>query len=165
MLRNFMPGLWAAPRHKAINVAVTALLLLAVPRIGMPQEGPLKGFDAYANNALKVFSVPGIAVAVVKDDRVVFAKGYGVRKLGESTPVDEHTMFAIGSTSKAYTPAALAMLVDEGKIKWDDPARKYLKGFELYDPLASRELTVRDLLTHRSGLERGDLVWLGKYLR
>jgi CubicO group peptidase (beta-lactamase class C family) len=70
--------------------------------------------------------VPGFAIAIVKDDAVIFAKGYGVRKLGETTPVDEHTLFAIASNTKAFTAAALAALVDEGKLKWDDPVTKYL---------------------------------------
>ena len=84
-----------------------------------------------------------------------------MRKLGDPTPVDEKTLFAIGSSSKAFTAASIAMLVDEGKLKWDDPATKYLPGFQLFDPYATRELSVRDLLSHRSGLERGDLLWYG----
>jgi CubicO group peptidase (beta-lactamase class C family) len=150
-------------RSKNTTIRAVAIILLAlfVAQPARSQEGPFKGFDDYANKAIRDFSVPGIAVAIVKDDKVVFAKGYGVRKLGDPTPVDEHTLFAIGSTSKAYTAAALAMLVDEGKIKWDDPVTNYLKGFQLYDPLATRELTIRDLLCHRSGLERGDFIWLG----
>ncbi|MBA3693267.1 MAG: serine hydrolase, partial [Acidobacteria bacterium] len=88
-----------------------------------------------------------------------FAKGYGMRELGKPSPVDERTLFAIGSSSKAFTAATVAMLVDEGKLKWDDPATKYLPSLQLYDPYATRELTVRDLLSHRVGLERGDLLW------
>jgi CubicO group peptidase (beta-lactamase class C family) len=113
---------------------------------------------------MRDWEVPGMAIAVIKDDKVVFAKGYGVRKLGEPTPVDENTLFAIGSSSKAFTAAAIAMLVDEGKIKWDDPAVKHLPGFEMYDPYVTRELKIRDLLSHRSGLERGDFLWYGSEL-
>ncbi len=137
-----------------------AFALCAAPR-ARAQEAPLQGFDEYVNKALKDWEVPGVGIAVVKGDKVVLAKGYGARKLGDPAPVDEHTIFAIGSSSKAFTAAALAMLVDEGKIKWDDPVTKYLPGFELYDPYASKEMTVRDLLCHRSGLERGDLMWYG----
>jgi CubicO group peptidase (beta-lactamase class C family) len=108
---------------------------------------------------MKDWGVPGVAIAVVKDDRVVLAKGYGVRELGKPEPVDERTLFAIGSSSKAFTAAAIAMLVDEKKLKWDDPATQYLPGFQLYDPYVTRELSVRDLLTHRVGLERGDQLW------
>jgi CubicO group peptidase (beta-lactamase class C family) len=137
------------------------LLTLSVAPCAFAQEAPLQGFDEYVNKALKDWEVPGVGVAIVKNDKVVLAKGYGVRKLGDPTPVDERTIFAIGSSSKAFTAAALAMLVDEGKIKWDDPVTKLLPGFELYDPYASKEMTVRDLLCHRSGLERGDLMWYG----
>src|SRR5712692_10113980 len=106
----------------------------------------LDGFAAYAARALKEWNVPGIAIAVVKDGQVVLAKGFGVRKLGEATPVDEHTLFAIGSCTKAFTAAALGILVDEGKLKWDDPVTKYLPWFQMYDPYVTREMTVRDLL-------------------
>jgi CubicO group peptidase (beta-lactamase class C family) len=120
---------------------------------------PLDGLDDYVVKAMADWEVPGLAIAVVKDDAVVLAKGYGVRKLGETAAVDAGTLFAIGSTSKAYTAAALAILVDQGKLKWDDPATKHLPDFELYDPYVTRELTVRDLLCHRCGLARGDLLW------
>ncbi len=141
---------------------ITFLLFVLVafhPAYG--QEAPLNGFDDYVNKALRDWEVPGLAIAVVKNDQVVFARGYGVRKLGDPTPVNERTLFAIGSSSKAFTAASIAMLVDEGKLKWDDPVTKYLPDFELYDPYVTRELTVRDLLSHRSGLERGDLLWYG----
>jgi len=137
------------------------LLALSFAPSARAQEAPLQGFDEYVNKALKDWEVPGVGVAIVKDDKVVLAKGYGVRKLGDPAPVNERTIFAIGSSSKAFTAAALAMLVDDGKIKWDDPVTKYLPGFELYDPYASKEMTVRDLLCHRSGLARGDLMWYG----
>jgi len=145
-------------RRVTIPLALTLLLVAGAGR-ARAQEAPLAGFDDHVNQALKDWEVPGLAVAVVKDDRIVFARGYGVRELGKPAPVDERTLFAIGSSSKAFTAASVAMLVDEGKVKWDDPATKYLPGFQLYDPYATRELTVRDLLTHRSGLERGDLLW------
>jgi CubicO group peptidase (beta-lactamase class C family) len=121
----------------------------------------VKEIDEYAAKAGFDWKVPGFAIAIVKDDKVVFAKGYGVLELGKPTPVDEHTLFAIASNSKAFTAAALAMLVDEGKVKWDDKVTKYLPAFELYDPYVTRELTIRDLLSHRSGLATfgGDLLW------
>jgi CubicO group peptidase (beta-lactamase class C family) len=110
---------------------------------------------------MKAFDVPGIAIAVVKDGQVVAARGFGVRKLGEAARVDGQTLFEIASNSKAFTAAALAMLVDEGKLKWDDPVVKHLPDFQMYDPYVTREMTVRDLLTHRSGLGlgAGDLLW------
>ncbi|HEY9434605.1 MAG TPA: serine hydrolase [Blastocatellia bacterium] len=146
-------------RIQTLFLALT--LTLSVAPCAFAQEAPLQGFDEYVNKALKDWEVPGVGIAIVKGDKVVLAKGYGVRKLGDPTPVDDRTIFAIGSSSKAFTAAALAMLVDEGKIKWDDPVTKHLPGFELYDPYASKEMTVRDLLCHRSGLDRGDLMWYG----
>ncbi|MGH9971180.1 MAG: serine hydrolase [Pyrinomonadaceae bacterium] len=143
----------------AINLFMLSLLLAAGLQVAQAQPAPLTGFDDYVNKAIKDWEVPGVAIAIVKDDRIVFAKGYGVRELGKPSPVDEHTLFAIGSSSKAFTAALIAMLVDDGKLKWDDPATKYLPGFQLYDPYVTREMTVRDLLSHRIGLERGDLLW------
>jgi CubicO group peptidase (beta-lactamase class C family) len=146
-------------RRFRLTTFLLFVLVAFLPAYG--QEAPLNGFDDYVNKALREWEVPGLAIAIVKDDRIVLAKGYGVRKLGDPAPVNERTLFAIGSSSKAFTAAAIAMLVDEGKLKWDDPVTKYLPGFELYDPYVTRELTVRDLLSHRSGLERGDFLWYG----
>ena len=140
------------------RLAILAVFFLVIPARA---DTPLKDFDAFVNKALKDWEVPGLAIAIVKDDAVVLAKGYGVRTLGSTAPVDAKTRFAIGSVTKSFTAASLAILVDEGKIKWDDPTSKYLPELELFDPYASRELTVRDLLCHRAGLERGDLLWYG----
>ena len=117
--------------------------------------------DSYVASSMKTFDVPGMAVAVVKDGKILVAKGYGVRKLGDPTPVDEFTTFGIGSNTKAFTTAALATLVDEGKLSWDDPVYQRLPGFVMYDPYVSHEMTIRDLLTHRSGmgLGEGDLLF------
>jgi CubicO group peptidase (beta-lactamase class C family) len=125
------------------------------------QTSPPADLDAYVARAMRTFDVPGIAVAIVKDGKMVFAKGYGVRKLGDPTPVDENTLFGIGSNTKAFTAAALATLVDEGRIAWDDPVYQRLPGFQMYDPYVSHEMTIRDLLTHRSGmgLGEGDLLF------
>jgi CubicO group peptidase (beta-lactamase class C family) len=125
------------------------------------QNGPPADLDAYVARVMKTFEVPGLSVAIVKDGKVVTTKGYGLRKLGESTPVDENTLFGIGSNTKAFTTAALATLVDQGKISWDDPVYERLPGFQMYDPYVSHEMTIRDLLTHRSGmgLGEGDLLF------
>jgi len=122
---------------------------------------PPADLDAYVANSMKTFDVPGMAVAIVKDGKIAVAKGYGVRNLGDSTPVDEFTMFAIGSNTKAFTTAALATLVDQGKLSWDDRVYERLPGFVMYDPYVSHEMTIRDLLTHRSGmgLGEGDLLF------
>jgi CubicO group peptidase (beta-lactamase class C family) len=111
--------------------------------------------DKVVERARREFDVPGIAVAIVKDGNVVLAKGYGVRRQGESAPVTAQSLFRIASNTKAFTTAALAMLVDEGKIRWDDLVTQHMPGFQLYDPYVTREMTVRDLLTHRSGLGLG----------
>jgi CubicO group peptidase (beta-lactamase class C family) len=145
-------------RKPIVNLFLVAVFVILVPQISRSQALDA-AFDEYVNNAMKTWQVPGVAIAVVKDDQIVMAKGYGVRELGKPAPVDEKTLFAIGSSSKAFTAALIAMLVDEGKLKWEDPATKYLPGFQLYDPYATRELTVGDLLSHRSGLARGDLLW------
>jgi len=143
---------------------LAAMVALFCATFAFAQEAPLQGFDAYVNNALKDWEAPGVAIAIVKDDKIVFAKGYGVREMGKPAPVNERTMFAIGSSSKAFTAAAIALLVDDGKLKWDDPVTKHLAGFELYDAYASQQMTVRDLLCHRSGLERGEFLWYGSAL-
>src|SRR5271166_2818966 len=135
-------------------VSVIALLVMVAPL--WAQQGPPADLDEYVARSMKTFEVPGMAVAIVKDGKVVLLKGYGVRKLGEATPVDENTLFGIGSNTKAFTAAALATLVDEGKISWDDPVYERLKGFEMYDPYVSKEMRIRDLLCHRSGLGLGE---------
>jgi len=128
-----------------------------------PAKDPLNGLDAYVLKAMKDWELPGLALAVVKDGRVVLAKGYGVREVGKNDPVDGDTLFAIGSNTKAFTSTALALLVQDKKLSWDDHATDLLKGFQLYDPYVTREITVRDLLSHRSGLgRRGDLLWYGQ---
>jgi CubicO group peptidase (beta-lactamase class C family) len=112
-------------------------------------------FDAVVARAMKTFAVPGMGIAVVKDGKVVLAKGYGVRKLGEPAPVDAQTLFGIASNTKAFTATALGLLVEEGKIAWDAPVTRYLPWFQMWDPYVTREMTVRDLLVHRSGLGLG----------
>jgi CubicO group peptidase (beta-lactamase class C family) len=122
---------------------------------------PLAGLDAYVARALREFGVPGMAVAVVKDGRILLAKGYGVRRAGDPAPVDPDTLFGIASNTKAFTCAALSILVEEGRLAWDDPVTKHLPDFQMYDPWVTREVTVRDLVTHRAGLGLGggDLMW------
>jgi CubicO group peptidase (beta-lactamase class C family) len=139
---------------------LTAALLVAAPTTLAAQAKPdWAAFDKYVAKAAADWRVPALAIAVVKDDSVVFAKGYGVLQKGTSQPANEHTRFAIGSTTKAMTAASIAMLVDEGKLKLDDPVTKYIPELELSDPWVTRELTIRDLLTHRSGLPGTDLFW------
>jgi CubicO group peptidase (beta-lactamase class C family) len=135
-------------------------LALVVTLAGTAGAQP-PALDQWVARSMQTFEVPGIALTVVKDDNVVVAKGYGVRKLGEPAPVDARTLFGIASNTKAFTAAALGLLVEEGKIEWDAPVVRYLPSFAMWDPFVTRELTVRDLLVHRSGLGlgAGDLLW------
>jgi CubicO group peptidase (beta-lactamase class C family) len=134
---------------------------LLIPSFAQTLEQKLAEIDAYAEKVRVDWNVPGFAIAIVKDDKVVFAKGYGVRELGKPEKVDENTLFAIASNTKAFTTAALSILIDEKKLNWDDKVSKYLPEFQMYDPYVTREMTVRDLVTHRSGLDTfsGDLLW------
>ncbi len=119
------------------------------------------GLDNHIARVMKTFEVPGVAVAIVKDGEILLTKGYGVRRLGDPTPVDAQTLFGIASNSKFFTATALGILVDEGKVAWDAPVINYLPWFQMWDPYVTRELTVRDLLAHRCGLGlgAGDLLW------
>jgi CubicO group peptidase (beta-lactamase class C family) len=144
--------------RRTLAAALVVIPCIA-PAADAQQRGPLRGLEAYVEQGMRDWDVPGMAVAVVKDDSVVFARGFGTRTLGRDEPVDEHTSFAIASTTKAFTATALAMLVDEGKVRWDDPVSMHLPGFQLADPSVAGELTVRDLLTHRTGLPTNDFLW------
>jgi Beta-lactamase class C and other penicillin binding proteins len=140
---------------KQIVIAITysAFLALGVGETTWAQEATLPpGLDDYVNRVLREFEVPGVGIGIVKDGKVVLAKGYGVKKLGDPDPVDEHTLFNIASNSKAFTATALAMLVEEGKLKWEDPVIKYLPYLQFSDDYVTQNLTVRDLLVHHSGL-------------
>lgn len=138
-----------------IRLITISLLLLINTSYAVAQNLSSKDIDDYAARILKEFEVPGMAVAVVKDGKVVHARGYGVKKLGETEPFTSNTLMGVASNSKAFTAAALAILVDEGKIAWDDAVIKHLPSFQMYDPYVTREMTIRDLLTHRSGLPLG----------
>jgi len=130
-----------------------AAVIAALPAFAC--AAPPKDFDARVTAVMKASEVPGAAVAIVENGKVALARGYGVKKLGSPEPVDADTLFQIGSTSKAFTVADLAILVDEGKIGWDDRVIDHLPWFRMYDSWVTRELTIRDLLTHRAGLGKG----------
>jgi CubicO group peptidase (beta-lactamase class C family) len=145
----FLTGLLFAP--------LSLVLLGTSPVTAQQKSHPMsvRAIDSLVERSLKAFHVPGIAVAVIKDGKVVLTKGYGVRSLRTNAPVDEHTLFGIASNTKAFTATALGILVDEGKIHWDDKVRDYIPEFQLYDPYVTETFTIRDLLTHRSGLGLG----------
>ncbi len=130
-----------------------------IKEISLDIPKKLDEIDSMMNRALESFRIPGMAVGIVMNGQVIFTKGYGVRKFSELTPVTENTLFAIGSCSKAFTTFALGQLVDEGAIGWEDPVIKYIPEFRLHDIHATHHLTIRDLVTHRSGLPRHDMVW------
>ncbi len=138
-----------------VTVAILGLFAVSVPA----QTIETASVDRIVEEALKTWQVPGASLAIVQNDKVVHLKGYGVKEKGGNAPVTPDTLFAIGSTSKAFTTTAMAMLVDEGKINWDDPVRKHIEFFRLSDPLASEQVTLRDIITHRTGLSRHDLFW------
>jgi len=148
--------------RRAIALAASFALTTSIAVAQKPAAtDPARQLDAYTTQAVKDWGAVGLAIAVVKDGKVVFEKGYGVRELGKPDVVDTATLFAIGSTTKAMTAASIGMLVDEGKVRWDDPVTNYLPSFQLKDPWVTREITVRDLLTHRAGLPNADYLWYG----
>jgi len=142
-----------------------AIILLAI--LNLQAKDPLKKtiaeLDNYYETALKKWNVPGMAIAIVKDNQVIYAKGFGVKNICTGEAVDENSLFAIASNTKAFTSAGIAMLVEEGKMSWDDKVTTYLPWFELYSPYVTHEMNIRDLLSHRSGLRTfsGDLIWYG----
>jgi len=138
-------------------ILVLASLASFATWAALPSAPPISRatIDATVARAMKAFQIPGMAVGIIKDGKLFYAKGYGVRELGKPNQVDADTLFQIGSNTKAFTAAALALLVDEGKIHWDDKVIDYLPQFRMQDPYVTREFTIRDLLTHRSGLGSG----------
>jgi CubicO group peptidase (beta-lactamase class C family) len=121
--------------------------------------------ESFVHQAMQAWNVPGLALVIVKDDHIMLARGYGVREMDRPELVDEHTLFAIGSNTKAFTATAIGVLVQEGKLAWDDPVTKYLPDFQLYDSHTTQLITIRDLLCHRSGLGTwaGDVLLLSSY--
>ena len=138
---------------KSLLLIIAVFQIISV--IAQTQTISAKQIDSLTELVLKTFNVPGIAVGVVKDGKLIHAKGYGVANLSTGKKVDENTLFGVASNSKAMTAAVLGQLVDEGKIKWDDRVTDYIPEFKMYDPYVTDAFTIRDLLTHRSGLGLG----------
>jgi CubicO group peptidase (beta-lactamase class C family) len=135
------------------RTGMVSLMLCSLVTVASAQQEVIPpGLDAYVEKVLQSFQVPGIALGIVKDGKIVLAKGYGVRKLGDPARVDENTLFSIASNSKAFTATAMAMMVEEGKLKWDDKVVKYLPWFKMSDEYVTAHLTIRDLFVHQSGL-------------
>ncbi len=139
--------------------ALCALLLS--PTFAVAADFDPKPLDAVVEKAMTEMQVPGAAVVVVKDDRIIYLKGFGFREQGKDEMVTPDTVFAVASCSKAFTTTLVAMLVEQGKLKWDDKVHDHLEYFRLSDELADREVTFRDLLCHRTGMPRHDGLWAG----
>lgn len=142
-------------KHKHLLKAFTAAVCFFAVTTTQAQVLNSKQIDSVVEKTLTTFNVPGIAVAVVKDGKVIHAKGYGIRSIKTNLKVDENTLFGVASNTKAFTAAALGMLVDEKKITWDTKVTDVIPEFKMYDPFVTSEFTIRDLLTHRSGLGLG----------
>jgi CubicO group peptidase (beta-lactamase class C family) len=137
--------------ERSLSLA-TFIFLVAVAAIPLrAQDARLDAIDRYVAQARMDWQAPAIAVSIVKDDRVVFARGYGVLDVGGDAAADKHTLFAIGSSTKAFTTASLSMLIDEGLLDWDDRVTEHLPWLQMKDPWVTHELRVRDLVTHRIG--------------
>lgn len=150
-----------APAKQQSKPAAQSKGKAATAATPQPAKDPLEGLDAFVETLRADWKVPGVGIAIVKGDQVIFAKGFGQRDVGQNLPVTPETLFAIGSCSKAFTATAVGMLVDEGKIAWDKPLRTYLPSFKMWDDYVTEHMTPRDLVTHRSGLPRHDLMWYG----
>jgi len=149
-------------------LAISAILL---PFLAIAQDAPkidqataLKNIEADLAKNQKAIFVPGVSLAIIKDDKIILMKGYGYKDVAHKKPVTPDTLFAIGSTSKAFTSMLMAMAVDEGKVSWKDSPKKYLPYFRMHDPETDKQITINDILSHRSGLPRTDFIMLGENL-
>jgi CubicO group peptidase (beta-lactamase class C family) len=139
--------------------AFALLIALHLPRLICAQADESDAIDSVIKEALKVWNVPGVAVGIVRNDQVIYLKGHGVKELGKKDSIDADTVFPLASCTKAFTTTAMAMLVDEGKMNWDDPVRKHVEFFHLSDPSADALVTLRDLVSHRTGVGTHELLW------
>lgn len=140
-------------------LAVFTSFFLTASLLAQPTPLDPKAIDKIVLGTMKAWKIPGAAIAVVKNDRVIYVQGYGSKDLSGTTPVNPDTLFQIASASKAFTTTAMAMLVGEGKMQWDDPVRKHVAYFRLSDLCADAQVTLRDLVSHRTGLGGRDELW------
>ena len=138
-----------------------SLFFFVVSAVFINAQVPDAKLDELVKNTLKTFDVPGMSVGVVKDGKLIYAKGFGIRSLNTKAAMDENTLVGIASNSKGFTATALAILADEGKLNWNDKVTKFIPEFRMYDPYVSQEVTIKDLITHRAGLGlgQGDLMF------
>lgn len=145
-----------------VSLPVSGLAAQTGSRTGGQLPPSLNGLDEFVTGVMQEWHVPGLALGVIHDGKPVKLEGYGYRDVERKLPVTPQTLMAIGSNSKSFTAVLMGMLVDSGKLEWDEPVRNYLPDFQLYDEFATREMTPRDLVSHRSGLPRHDLLWYGR---
>jgi len=145
----------------ALRASAAVFLLAPALTVAQAPPPPLTGLDGYIEQTMRDWGIPGASIAVVKADSVIWARGFGIRRLGDTARVDARTVFAIGSISKSFTAAALGMLVDEGRIGWDDLVVDRLRGFRLADRAVTHQVTIRDLLSHRTGMPGPNLLFWG----
>ena len=148
---------------KKTSILIIGFILVASCLFGQAEtKVDLKQLDRYYEKMVEDWDIPSVAIGIVKDGKLVFTGNYGTLEEGKVGRPDEHTLYAIASNSKAFTSALIGMLVQEGKLDWNDKVKKYLPYFELFDPWISNEVTIRDLLSHRVGLGTfsGDIIWL-----
>jgi CubicO group peptidase (beta-lactamase class C family) len=152
-------GTWTQGQPLALNFKRAAVPSPDTAAVTPPGKQGLDGLDEFITQTMKDWKVPGLAIAVVQGDKVTLLKGYGYRDMEKQLPVTPNTLFAIGSITKSFTVTTLGMEMDEGKVDWDKPVRDYLPGLKLFDQTLTEQIQIRDLLTHRSGLPRHDLLW------
>lgn len=140
------------------RICILNILILVVAASAVAKN-KVEDFDKYAEAARQEWKVPGMAITVVQDGKVILAKGYGVRELGKDTPVDAETLFGAMSTTKAMTAVTMGMLVDEGKVSWDNKVIKHLPDLRVADAYVTSELRIRDLFTHNGGMGNPDFLW------
>lgn len=141
------------------NILSLLLAVISTSLVAQSYTKQVKEFDAYIQKGMKDWEIPGMAVVVVKDNKVLLKKGYGVKELGKSDPVDINTLFVMASTTKAITAVGMGMLVDEGKIKWTDRVIDHLPELHLYESFVTKELLIKDLFTHNTGVGNTDYLW------
>ena len=149
-------------RKLPLLVLLTFVLVNAFAQNTSYQKA-VKSFDAYIQNAMQLWKAPGLSVVVVKDNKVVFNKGYGMKDITTKAPFETSTLSICASTTKAMTAVCMGMLVDAGKVNWTDKVSDIYPELKLYDNYASSELTVKDLFTHNAGLGNADLLWVFDY--
>lgn len=142
-----------------MRLSIPLLLAFALTATATPPPVDPKTIDRLADDARRAWSVPGLAVVIVRDGKVVHAAGYGTKRAGKNEPVTADTLFPLASCTKAFTTAAVAALADDGELNWDDPVRRHLPTFHLSDPAADKLVSVRDLFCHRTGVGPNDLLW------